>query len=202
MTQQAARTRPYHHGHLKSALVDAAIALIEERGVRSFSLAEVSRRLGVSVSAPYRHFPDRDALLAAVVGRAFEILGEMLDAESAEAEEPAEQLAAAAAALVRFAAANRALFEALFFAGMAKTRPELQAAGHMVGDAFMVPAHSIAGDAAGDELAIAVVATAHGFAALLLEGVFGRGDDAVAHAAGHATAATAALVEGRARLTP
>jgi AcrR family transcriptional regulator len=56
----------YHHGDLRAALTDTAIELIGERGVREFSLAEASRRLGVAVSAPYAHFADRDDLLAAV----------------------------------------------------------------------------------------------------------------------------------------
>jgi AcrR family transcriptional regulator len=49
----------YHHGDLRSALVDAAIAVIAERGVRGFSLAEATRRLGVTTAAPYRHFAAR-----------------------------------------------------------------------------------------------------------------------------------------------
>src|SRR5215472_16084898 len=57
----------YHHGDLRSALVDAAISVIAERGVRGFSLAEATRRLGVTTAAPYRHFTDRDDLLAAEV---------------------------------------------------------------------------------------------------------------------------------------
>ena len=52
----------YHHGDLRSALVDAAIDVIAERGVRDFSMAEASRRLGVTTAAPYRHFADRDEL--------------------------------------------------------------------------------------------------------------------------------------------
>jgi AcrR family transcriptional regulator len=64
----------YHHGDLRTALIDTAIELIGERGVRGFSLAEASRRLGVAVSAPYAHFADRDDLLAAVAVRAYEQL--------------------------------------------------------------------------------------------------------------------------------
>jgi hypothetical protein len=55
----------YHHGDLRAALIDTAVDLIGERGVRHFSLAEASRRLGVAVSAPCAHFSDRDDLLAA-----------------------------------------------------------------------------------------------------------------------------------------
>src|SRR5262249_57462890 len=68
----------YHHGDLRTAMIDVAIELIAERGVRDFSVAEASRRLGVAPSAPYAHFSDRDELLAAVTVRAYQSLfGEM-----------------------------------------------------------------------------------------------------------------------------
>ena len=53
----------YHHGDLKAALVESALALIAERGVAALSVAEVARRTEVSSGAPYRHFPSRQALL-------------------------------------------------------------------------------------------------------------------------------------------
>src|SRR5215472_13007640 len=97
----------YHHGDLKAALVDTAIQIIGERGVRNFSLAEASRRLGVAVSAPYAHFADRDALLAAVAVHAFELFHAELAPEMDECGTPAERLAAMARGYVRFAAAHR-----------------------------------------------------------------------------------------------
>jgi AcrR family transcriptional regulator len=66
--------RPYHHGKLKQALVDAAIALIAEVGTTGFTLREVARRAGVSHNAPYRHYRDRDELLAVVAMQGFERL--------------------------------------------------------------------------------------------------------------------------------
>src|SRR5262249_41231933 len=77
-TVPTARTKPYHHGDLKAALIDGAVDLIVERGVRRFSLAELSRRLGVTVAAPYRHFASRDELLVAVAVRALQAFGEAL----------------------------------------------------------------------------------------------------------------------------
>lgn len=62
----------YHHGNLREALVQAALAMIAERGVPGFAIAELARILGVSTAAPYRHFRDRDALLAEVARRGFE----------------------------------------------------------------------------------------------------------------------------------
>src|SRR5215469_1717120 len=100
----------YHHGDLRSALVDAAIDLIAERGVRGFSLAEVSRRLGVTAAAPYRHFADRDELLAAVAVRALHAFADALAAEIGDADAPEQRLAAMASGYVRFAAEQRQLF--------------------------------------------------------------------------------------------
>src|ERR1700683_2355806 len=119
----------YHHGDLRSALVDAAIGVIAERGVRGFSLAKASRRLGVTTAAPYRHFADRDELLAAVAARALSVFAARLAGPAAAAETPARQLAAMAGAYVRFAAQQRPLFDTIFSAGLDKSRyPELQRA--------------------------------------------------------------------------
>ena len=63
--------RPYHHGNLRQALLDAAIRLIAEVGPAGFTLREVARRAGVSHNAPYRHFQDRDDLMAAVAAQGF-----------------------------------------------------------------------------------------------------------------------------------
>jgi AcrR family transcriptional regulator len=64
--------RGYHHGNLSEALVQAALELIAEYGPAGFSFAEVTRSVGVSPAAPYRHFRDRDALMADIARRGFE----------------------------------------------------------------------------------------------------------------------------------
>lgn len=61
----------YHHGNLREALIDATVALIEERGPLAFTLAEAARQAGVSAAAPYRHFKGRDELLEEVARRGF-----------------------------------------------------------------------------------------------------------------------------------
>src|SRR6185295_5162847 len=65
MSTLSRRKRPYHHGDLEAALVRAAGKLLDKEGIEALSLREVARRAGVSHAAPYRHFPERDALLAA-----------------------------------------------------------------------------------------------------------------------------------------
>lgn len=188
----------YHHGDLRAALIDTAIELIGERGVRGFSLTEASRRLGVAGSAPYAHFADREDLLAAVAVRAHELLYAELIPAAQAAQAPADQLAAMASAYVRFAAAHQPLFEVIYEAGLDKARyPAIEAAERPVTDAFLGCVRALSGEETVKDLAVAVEATAHGHAALLLEGDFGDAREAVAEAAGRAARATLALVESR-----
>lgn len=72
--------RAYHHGDLRKALLDAASAVLDEMGVAAISLREVARRAGVSHNAPYRHFADRDALLAAIALEGFVALVRRIEA--------------------------------------------------------------------------------------------------------------------------
>ncbi len=173
--------------------------LIGERGVRGFSLAEASRRLGVSAAAPYRHFADRDDLLAAVAVRSLQVFAAMVTAEAGDADAPGPRLAAVARAYVRFAAEQRPLFDTLFNSGLDKSRyPELQRAWEPVDEFFTVVTEICDGDqAAADALATALEATAHGYATLLLDGDAEPDAAAVTAAADGAAAATRALIAGR-----
>jgi AcrR family transcriptional regulator len=198
-SKRPAKAGRYHHGDLRAALVDAAIDLIAERGVRGFSLAEASRRLGVTAAAPYRHFADRDELLAAVAVRALHVFTAMLAAEAGDTDAPEQRLAAMTRAYIRFAAEQRPMFDTLFSAGIDKSRyPELKRAYEPV-DAFLSSVQEICeGDAAAaDALAAVLEASAHGHAMLLLDGEYGQGPDAVRVAADQAASATLALIEGR-----
>ncbi len=191
----------YHHGDLRAALVDTAIVLISERGLRGFSLAEASRRVGVSVAAPYRHFADRDELLAAVAVRALDTFAAMLPGQDAPYD-PAQRLAAMARAYVRFAAEQRPLFDVMFSAGIDKSRyPELQRAWIPIDELLGLVTVICDGDeAAAAALAAALEATAHGHAALLRDGEYGQGGEAVTIAADRAGYAVLALIEGRGAL--
>lgn len=190
----------YHHGDLRAALVDAAIDLIAERGVRAFSLAEASRRIGVSAAAPYRHFADRDDLLAAVAVRSLQVFAAMVAAEADDAPDPRQQLAAMTRAYVRFAAQQRPLFDALFSSGLDKSRhPDLQRAWEPV-DALLttVPLEVCNGDStAAEALSDAIEASAHGYAMLLNDGEYGQGPDVVSATADRAIASARALITGR-----
>lgn len=188
----------YHHGDLRSALIATAIEIIGEKGVRGFSMAEASRRLGVAVSAPYAHFADRDALLVAVAVHGYELFYAELRPHMEAAKPPAERLASMARAYVRFAAAHRPLFDLLYEAGLSKTRyPEIEQAERPIDEGFSacVTALVDADEAAADDLAVAIEATAHGLVTLLLDGDCDT--EAVTQVADRAARATLALVESR-----
>jgi AcrR family transcriptional regulator len=189
----------YHHGDLRAALIGAAIEIIGERGVRGFTLAEASRRLGVASSAPYAHFADRDAFLAAVAVHGYELFNDEFLPGVSEFPAPADRLAAGVRAYVRFAGTYRPLFEVIFMTGLDKARyPEVKAAEKPFHDAYMGSVRALSGDGPeADDLAAAVEAAAYGHARLLLEGDYGHGSEAIELAAERAARATLALVESR-----
>jgi AcrR family transcriptional regulator len=206
----AVRRPRYHHGDLRAALVDTAIEVISERGIRGFSLAEASRRLGVAVSAPYAHFADREELLVAVAVHAHELFYAAIAPEIGRFQAPADRLTAMARGYVRFAAANRPLFEMLYEAGLDKAaHPEIEQAEQPLTDAFMTCVRALSapgdgdalaapgGDALADDLASALEATALGHVMLFLDGGPGQDTDAVERAADRAARATTALIASR-----
>src|SRR5437660_11093814 len=71
--------RGYHHGNLREALIQAALDLIAKKGPAGFTFADAARSAGVSAAAPYRHFRDRDALIADVARRGFELFAAHLE---------------------------------------------------------------------------------------------------------------------------
>src|SRR2546428_10887865 len=108
------KKRPYHHGNLRQALIDAALELIEERGVPALTLREVARRVGVTHAAPQRHFAGRAALVAAVAEQGFRGLGAHVAAVRASARTPAQQLRALGVAYVEYALAHPAHLRVMF----------------------------------------------------------------------------------------
>ncbi|MDW5593062.1 TetR/AcrR family transcriptional regulator [Conexibacter stalactiti] len=197
MTPKPDPRRRYHHGDLRNALEAAALELVAERGPHGFTLAEASRRAGVSVAAPFRHFANREALLAALALRSFaEQERRFADAVSAAAE-PVAQLAAFAAAYVQFAIDERALFDMTFGADIDKASyAELEQAGQRVLDVILAPALRLCPDPrAALELVYAVGAVAHGYAAFLREGVLGIDQEAGVRAMHGAARGAEALAE-------
>src|SRR5579863_1170193 len=94
--------RPYHHGNLREALLQGAVRVIAELGPSAFTLREAARRAGVSHNAPYRHFRDREDLLAAVSTDGFDRLARALAAAGPKAG-PLDRLRLSGVAYVNFA---------------------------------------------------------------------------------------------------
>jgi len=104
----------YHHGNLREALVDAALTLIAEKGASALTLREVARRSGVSHAAPYRHFADKNALVAAVAEEGFRLQQEAIAEVVADAEDPVDALRRSGRAYLRFALAHPAHYRVMF----------------------------------------------------------------------------------------
>ncbi len=105
---------PYHHGDLPNALKDAAIEVIDEKGVAGFSLREVARRAGVSHAAPAHHFGDSSGLLTALATDAFIHLEAAIISARKRVADPAEALVASARAYVEFGIEHRAHCDIMF----------------------------------------------------------------------------------------
>jgi AcrR family transcriptional regulator len=112
--------RGYHHGNLREALIRAALRLIAEKGPGGLTFAEAARAAGVSSAAPYRHFRDRDALIADVARRGFELFAERLAAAWEDGRpEPVRAFERLGRAYLGFARSEPAYYSAMFEAGVA-----------------------------------------------------------------------------------
>lgn len=115
MTKPQVKKESYHHGDLRQALIEGAIALISEKDVGSVSLREVARQVGVSHAAPYRHFADKEAMLAAVAEEGFRGLAAALQAQvEAYPEQPLQQFQVAGKAYVAWGLEHPAHYQVMF----------------------------------------------------------------------------------------
>ena len=110
-----AKKRAYHHGDLERALVDTAVRMIRDEGVQALTLRGVGSRLGVSRTALYRHFDDKQALLARVASEGFKRFHEALSASAAcAAAQHDDPMPAMAAAYLHFAQSNPSHYQTMF----------------------------------------------------------------------------------------
>jgi AcrR family transcriptional regulator len=173
--------RGYHHGNLREALISAALELIAQKGPAGFTFAEAARQAGVSAAAPYRHFRDRDALMADVARRGFEAFAQRLTAAWGDGRpSPMAALERLGKAYLAFARDEPAYFAAMFEAGLPiAEHPALREAG----DRAILPLRTACEALAATQpvgrrppslmMALHIWALAHGIASL-----FGRGDAA------------------------
>lgn len=183
-------SRTYHHGALRPALIEAAEAVISERGLDRFSLRETARRAGVSPAAPAHHFKDVRGLLTAIAAHAFADLAAALETATAAAGPEREaRIKAQGVAYVAFALDRPARFDLMWRKALLDNDdPQLSEAGNrawqMLDSATRGPGapHSGPLDPA---LAPSTAAWSivHGFARLAIDGAFGPEPDAAERAA-------------------
>ena len=126
---EIATSRNYHHGNLRAELLASAIDQLREIGVEDLSLRALARAIGVSQTAPYRHFADKSELLAAMATCGYrELLDALRQAGAATGDCPQEQLFAFAHAYVDYAARHPQLFKLMFGPAVQPTvnHPELR----------------------------------------------------------------------------
>lgn len=166
----------YHHGQLRRALMDAALDLIAESGPGGLTLRGAARRAGVSPSAPYRHFADKEALLAAVAAEGFSELADQLDEVSAQLEDPVGRILALGTAYVHFATRDGARYRLMFGHEIPSrsAHPELEEAaarthGHLA--RAVADAHA-EGSIEGDQRSVTLLAwsVVHGLSSLVIDG--------------------------------
>jgi AcrR family transcriptional regulator len=169
--------RPYHHGNLRRALLDEALATIRAEGVEGVTLREIGARLGVSRTALYRHFADKNALLTAVATEGFRTLRMELVTAWENGGRGAAAFQAMGVAYVRFAVDNPSHFRVMFSRFFDRQARDAELAAE-AGGAFQALVDAIAAlqrDAVvrGDDtmlLARHVWALVHGIATLGVDG--------------------------------
>ncbi|HEX7975763.1 MAG TPA: TetR/AcrR family transcriptional regulator [Anaerolineales bacterium] len=169
--------KQYHHGDLKNALVQAGMEILATEGVGALSLRKVAGKAGVSHSAPYAHFTDKQGLIAAISTESFrQLYARVIAAAEAHPSDPAAQLVEAAWAYVQFALENPAYFKVMFSGVLEKEQdyPDFVNISHqnfqllvnLVRDCQQV---GLLRSGAEDVIALSAWSLVHGFVALLLE---------------------------------
>ena len=169
-SSKGAEGRGYHHGDLRNGLLQAAREILEEESLSALTLRAVARKAGVSHAAPYRHFPNHEALLVELSVEGFDELRAAI-AEAAKAHgSESDQIATIGAAYMRFVAQRPALAR-LMFGGQLPNRdqfPALEKKADSIGNEIGAAMHDSA-------LGLAVWSAVHGLAMLVLENVIDLG---------------------------
>lgn len=174
--------RGYHHGNLREALIRAALKLIAEKGPGGLTFADAARAAGVSSAAPYRHFRDRDALLADVARLGFELLEAALArAWDDGAPDPRAAFSQVGRAYLAFARAEPAYYAAMFEAGVPlDADPALRQAADRAFGVLRTACEAVCALLPKEQrppalmMALHVWALSHGIAALFARGDAGR----------------------------
>jgi AcrR family transcriptional regulator len=172
------KKKTYHHGDLKNALIKAGVEILAKEGVSGLSLRKVAKRAGVSHAAPYAHFVDKQALIAAISTEGFRQLYERVSAVAEEYKaKPSRQLVEAAWTYLQFAMDDRDRFKVMFSGVLEKEKeyPEFVAESQRNFQLvkMIVEANQATGvlrSGPSDLAALSAWGIVHGFIMLLLEG--------------------------------
>ncbi len=173
--------RSYHHGNLRAALIETALGLISTKGAGGFTIAEAARAAGVSPAAPYRHFKDRDDLIAEVAVQGFDVFADRLEAAWANAmPDPKTALQRMGAAYLAFARDAPSYYTAMFESGLSpKNNPGLARASDRAFSVLRGACEAVIATMPLEKrppammMALHIWSLSHGIA-----GLFTRGDDA------------------------
>ena len=175
-------SKKYHHGDLKNALINAGIEILAKEGVDGLSLRKVAKRAGVSHSAPYSHFPNKQSLIAAISTEGFNQLYTELDAAvSSHSRYPKQQLTEGTRAYVQFAMKHGDTFK-IMFSGVLEKEKDYPAFVEISGKTFQLVVNIVRAcqdakvlEAGPPELlAVSVWGQVHGIVSLALEGQISR----------------------------
>ena len=168
----------YHHGDLKNALIEAAVEILSKEGISGLSLRKVASRAGVSHAAPYAHFADKQALIAAISTDGYRWLYEKIGAVVLlYQDDPLRQLVEAAWIYVSFALQDPGRFKITLSGVIEKEKEYLdfveasqKSFGLVVQIIEACQAAGVLQSGSADAMAVSVWSQVHGFASLLLEG--------------------------------
>ncbi len=173
------KTDAYHHGNLSAALIDAALALIMDKGPDALTIREVAARAGVSHAAPYRHFADKSALMAELAKQGFDLMvAQMRRRMAAYPDDPLMQLKYCGIGYIEFALAHPAHYKVMF-GPWQEQKPTSEALKISSAAAFQTLFNAISACQArdvvraGDPMAMALAAWSmvHGFSMLRIDGL-------------------------------
>lgn len=167
-------TERYHHGDLRNTLIQLGTEMLIEKGQVSISLRQLAQRAGVSHNAPYQHFADKDALLAAIAEEGFRMLAEAMEtADSDAARDPQARLTALGRSYIHFALAHPSHVQLMFGTFPNSDYPSLQQASFATFERLAAAVNDIRGAGqlapfAPDDAASMLWMLVHGLSAILI----------------------------------